>query len=628
MGKKSNAKKVIRELVKEKQSSQKKKIIGKKSKKELKKEITKKTKKTKPQKQQKSQKAKTSKISKSSTSSASKKLKKSIEIIKKINKRTIFGGVLALIMFMLLVTVGYLLFDKALRSTPTAKYLPADRTIALLEININASHNQYLKTFDLVKDYPEYSEEEFIQYLDDKFNINYEAEVTPWIGRQAAVAYINSEERSDEVLPIFFAEIFSKKNLTTYLEGKNTSKYEGYNIYQLASGQTATTIDNYFIFSTKEEALYELIDFYKNRENLLYNSQKFRKIDNNLPLSRAAFLYIDFDEVNNAFFRQLPFLSEKGVSMEIMSPFTKILDAEGLAVIAMDENFGIETFLSFDTEELQDGQYITFKEKYNAALADYIKDDALAFWGGVNMEYQIKRMVELLTGGDKATITIVDNIFQNYTNKYFGPEIGFEEDLLYLFRKEFAIAIEEIEGEHVYKIIIELEDPKMDSLKIQGIANNFALTGGVFEPKIVETELEDGTIAREIVATPKEITKNQSKYQDTTIYELEMGEGKGIFYAVVNDIAIIANDTSGIKSTIDIIMNKEPSLRNSEFFRLNIRPVLRTSDEVAYFNLEKLLPIFFNEQVIPEYLEAVSSLSSGKNFFNDGIKTINYLHIK
>lgn len=617
MGRKSNAKKKVRKLVEEKEKTQKKKFLGKKTKKELKKEIIKSKKASKS----------TSKSKKKKTSPSSKLKAKVLAIKQKVDKRTFFGGVFTLIMLLILVSVAYLIFEKAFRPTPLAKYLPEEHTIALLELNTNTEHNQFFKTFELLEDYSQYSPEKIKTYMENKFSINFDTDVSPWLGRQTGVAYIHSQKEKGKILKFYFAEIFSPKNATDFLSGKELESYEGHKIYKLEQPLYITFIDEYLVFTTDEAGIYEFIDMQK--DSPLYSSAKYRKINNNLPLSKAAFLYIDFDEMTDGFFKELPILSEKGVSMETIQPLTKLFEAEGFALIAMDDNFAIESFLSLDTGKLKGGQYITFANKYNARLTEYILDDVVAFWGGANLEYQLKRMVEVLAGGDKAAILVFEHLLESYAQKYFGQETNLEKDILKLFSSEFALAIEQIDEKYIYKLVIELDNPNTDAIKLQELANNFALTGGIFEPKVVEHELEDGTISRELVAIPEEVVKNEIEYNGKIIYGLEMGKRDwGIYYTLIDDIAVIANNILGVESTIDILENNKKSLKETAIFTHNIRPVLRTSDEVSYFNSDGLFPILFGKKVIPDYLKPIESLSSGKNYFNDGIKTINYLRIK
>ena len=597
MGKKSKSKKLARELVKKKEEH-------KEEHKKEKKEIFKKT---------------------------GAAIKQKLQVVKDVNKKRLFGGVLALIMILILISVGILIFKKAFRPTPIAKYLPANKTIMVLEMNMNTQHNQFIKTFELLKKYPEYSYDALVQNLEKKYVFDYQKQVKTWLGRQAGIAYIMPKEKGSEadINKIYFAEILSPKNLEIALSGDEKVTYSQKVMYKLKDTGFVTTVDDYMFFSEKEAAIKNIIDYQTSDTEKLSDNEDYKRIDGNLPLIRMGFLYVALDKINDGFFNEMPSLSEKGLSLNSIYPLLKLFKSEGFVLVALDDNFAIESFLTLNAKEVSGGEYITFKQKYNASLADYISNNALAFWGGQNLEYQVKRIEEMVSGGDKGTITILDNLIEEYAQRYFGEQVSLKENILPLLQNEYALAVEQSGNENIYKLLIELKNPRGDALQIQELVNNFAKMGGFIKPKIIEHTLPDGTISREIIADPGEVESKEEIYKDTTIYGLDMGEKNwGVFYAFINNIAVISNSIDGVENVIDIITGDKKSLRSTDLFDFNIKPVLQNSDEISYFNIEKLLPILLGDKVILEYLKPIESLSSGKNYFNDGVKTIHYLHIK
>lgn len=531
----------------------------------------------------------------------------------KISKKQILGGILALIMIAILVSVGYLLFQKAFKPRPIAQLLPAEDTIAIVEINSNFDHNQFTKTFTLLEGHEEYSKENLIKYVEEKFLVDYDSEIAPWLGRVVGVAVIKSPER-EQVDLVYFAEVFSETNAKKYIEDSKVD------------GRTKALLSEYIIISDNEEVIKELQTPSGKR---LYDSENYRRIDDNMPLNKAAYFFVNFNKIDAEFFQTFPFLSEKGLSVETVQPFMSLLDSEGLALVALDDKFAIQTFISLNRAVLQDSKYIDFKEKYSANLSEYVDANAMAFWGGENLEYQVKRMLEALAGGDNAVIEVFDKILQGYSQKYFGPEVNFKTDLLPLFANEFALAMEKDGEEQVYKLIVELNDPSSEAVRIHEIADNFAEIGAVFEPKVVEHILEDGTVSKEIIAVAEAITKEEIIYQGTTIYELKMGKQDWVVaYSIIDNVAIIATNTQGIKNAIDAKNGEISSLKVSDTYSKLIAPVLKHSDEVSYFNMDELLPTMFDEGILPPMLGLISSLSSGKSYFDDGITSINYLRIK
>lgn len=550
-----------------------------------------------------------------------------------INKKKLFGGVLAVIMLAALASVGYLLFQKAFRAEPIAKFLPANSTVAILEINTNFDHNQLNKTFNLLGNHPEYSKKKLIEKAEIALGLNYENDLKPWLGRQVGVALLNSSKENGTVYEMYFAEFVSRTNLDIFLEkykpAENT--YIGKKTYlaTMPKGQIYLTfINNYLFFTPTEQAIFQLLDSQNNSTDKLYSSRQYRKVDNNLPLNRTAFLFLNFDQLSDGFFEHFPALSEAGINNMVIKPFLKTFNAEGATLVAMENNFAVQSFLSLDEKVSENSEYLSFEKKYNARLADLLAPETVAFWGGENLDQQLKKILELLSGGDQSSLVLFDRILENYTQKYFGQDIKFKEDILPFFEEEFAVAIEKNDTGNIYKLLFELQSPQTDTVKLHQMAGNFAAQGAIFEPKVVDHTLEDGTVGKEIIAVPEEIIKSESNYNDITISELKMGKQSwGIYYAVIDDVAVVTNNIDAVRNTIDLSGNKKSSLSSTEIFSASIKPVLSSSDEVSYFNFDAIMPLLFKQKT-PDIFEMMSSLSSGRNYFNDGVVTINYLHIK
>jgi len=591
MGRKSNKKKIVRELVKEKAL----KVEEKKQPKKVKK----------------------------SSKKASKTLKK-ISAKLKHHKTKIFSSAFVIIMLAILLSVGYLLLQKAFRADPIAKFLPADKTIATVEINSNLDHQQLKRAFKLMEKYPEYSEAKLIAQIDTYFQLNYETDLKLWLGRGVGLALLNNKN-DDDVNPVYFAEVLSRTNINKFLSKFNPAEneYNGSKTYLIEGPYYLTFIDDYLFVTQNEETIYQLIDGQDSPS--LYTSEQYRKINNNLPLNRVAFVYLNFESVSDAVFKHYTFLGENGLSMEVISPLLKIFKAEGISFIALEDNFAVQSFLSLSDKVANNSDYLSFQSKYNANLLNFVPNDALFFWGGEDLNHQLRRFVELLSGGEEGALAVFDTVIQSYSSKYLGPNMNFNDDILPLFANEFSFVYEN--GGH-YKLLLELNDAQQDAVKIHEIAGSFAELGAVFEPKVVEHELKDGTIGREIVAVPKEITKSDKKYNEYTIFELNMGEeNKGLFYAIVDKIALLSDNEDSLKRSLDLLNDSSQSLRNTPVFISQIEPVMKSSDEVSYFNAPGLLPLFFGDKEMPKFLNTISSLSSGRNYFNDGVVTINYLHI-
>jgi len=548
---------------------------------------------------------------------------------RRVTKQAIFGGILVLIMLSILISVGYLLFSKAFKATQIAKSLPDKNVILSMELNTNFEHKQIIKAENLLVKYPDFSRTGLEKYIETKLSMNFENDIKPWVGRSMGFTYINSNKSVDVINEYYFAEVLSHSNAEIFLKkNKTKTEYKDYEIYTLQNGSFATFVDDYLFVSFGKDALPELIDL-KETSGSLYDSPKYRRIDDNLPINKVAFMYIDFSNITNNFLRKISYISESGLSLELVSPLVKLFDADGLAIIATDTNFVVQNFLSLNRAELKDSKYIVFDTKYQGDLLKYLSPDALIFWGSQNLEYQVGRISEVLSGGNDGSDILFDNIIQTYTQKYFGLETNFKNDILPLLSDEFAFDLTREKNKNVYTILVKLVDSEKNAATLQNLTDKFISVGGVLEPKIVEHTLIDGTQAREIIAVPEEITRTEETYKDYKIISIKVGSQQwGIYHAIVDDISILSNNLDSLKNKIDIIDGDKKGLTSTIIYENQIAPLLQNADEISFINLDKILPIFLNSRNVPPLLNTLESLSSGTNYFDDGIVTINYLDIR
>lgn len=606
MGRKSQAKKVVREYIKDKEDTSlgEKLKKDKKAKKELKKEILKKSLKVKKEPKKAKPKSKLN-----------------------LRDKGLFKGGFVLIMITMMFAVGFLLFQKAFRAEDIARYLPLENTVLTVEINSNLNHNQLTKALNLLKNHPDLSQKSFTQKIEEKFGISFEKQMKSWMGREVGFALLDfgTQEKADPQT-IYFVEILSEKNLKDmFLSEAESVEYKNHKLYSFADGKNATVIGDYLFISNNKPVIKNLVENAVSTNKKLSKDKGYIKIQDNLPVNKTGFLYINYDKITLDLIKKSEILAK----IETIKPITDLFKSEGLALIAMDDKFAIQSFLNLNNDGVKNTKYISFKEKYEAKLLDYISKDALTYWGGKNLDYQINRMIEVFAGGEKSSVAVFDNVLQNYTQRYFGDETSLRKDILPIFNNEYALALENIEGENVYKLIIEIKDMDKDVKNVHKIAESFASAGGVYQEKTVAYTLPDGTNSREVMAVPEAITSEEIDMDGTKVYALKIGSKKqGIFYAFIGDRAVITDSIDGIKSTIELSENKLPSLLKSPNFTKLISPLLSNSDEVTYFNTDKLLPILFKNTSIPTFLSPAKAMASGKNYFADGITTINYLNIE
>ena len=137
-------------------------------------------------------------------------------------------------------------------------------------------------------------------------------------------------------------------------------------------------------------------------------------------------------------------------------------------------------------------------------------------------------------------------------NEYFGEEVSLEEDIYPLIEGEYAFAITGNKDDYAFDIILELQDPLRDRDKIEVVVDNFVRKSAILAPKVVEVELEDGTISEEIQTVPEEIARSTEDYHGYEVNILTIGNQPwGIHYLIVDDKLSISTKMEHIQKPLE-----------------------------------------------------------------------------
>ncbi|MBP7670959.1 DUF3352 domain-containing protein [Candidatus Gracilibacteria bacterium] len=567
MGRKSNAKKIIREVIKEKEQKTKNKKV------------------------------KASKIVETPTPKPSKPsvdLKKLLKKHKKSLKITF-----AIILAIFLVGFAYTLLQRVFRPADIAKFLPEDAVVGFVTINTDSQHDQHLKAVNLIKDKP-YSKDNLIKMLEAKTSYNFQTDIQPWLGRQAGLALL--KDPNNALQTYIFAEFRSLESAEQF---------------QQKFPDQSFIVDDYLVFGPENPLKTQI----QKPQKSLFANDHYRQTVDHLPFNHSAFAYINFQNVSEDLLKKIPFLNTATLSYNEIKPILNTLHSEGLTLRALDENFALQSYLALGDETIDQAVSLKSRQNYDGDLLELLHQNTIALWAGENLENRLRVLLEILTGGNQNNTALFDKLIEQYTRKYFGPDINFNQDILPLLRKEFAFAIEEIDGQKSYKFLLEVSFSDKDGQRLHQIANSFASMGAVFEPQIVEHTLPDGTIAKEIVAIPEKIIKEESTYKNLTIHELKMGsQGWGIYYALVDGIAIFSDSKPSLQASLDLITNDKNSLINTTAYHTNIKPVINDADELTYLNFAKI-------PNIAPLSGLLKSFAGGNAYFEGGIMSINYFDL-
>jgi len=536
----------------------------------------------------------------------------------------IAGVFMAVVVLLTLFVFGATLLKKAFSAVPLSELLPAEKTAALFEMNTNPDHTQMVQARKLLSK-GNYSFDKIMNKINEEFEINFEKDIKPWLGRNVGIAEIMPDPVTGNISTVYFIEAFSRKGAENFIKENKKSEKVGAEIFRFTLQKSKENIfvsflGEYLMISPSEEAIKTLVSTESQSLKRLSESEEFMRAKENLPLNKIANLFVDFEKAPEKLLQKYGLMNESSILISIIRPFVNLFSAESFWVMAGNENFIVKSYSNLKSSYLKGKGDITYKDKYTPSLVSYIPDDIMGFWGGVDLEKQIKRIVEILGQGAESVGSLFENVLENYTEKYFGNTVSLEDDIYPLVKNEFAIGVGKKNGKNTYTLILKLQNPAEDALRLQKLANNFISAGAVFEPKVEEHELPDGTKTREIVASPSEIIKSEIAYKDKIINAMETPDGKwGIYYVSTNNAAIISTDKESIQKSLSLEDGElVKSLKNSSIYNTHILPMSKNSDEVSYFDISKLW----------QEANFVRSLSTGKEYFGDGIMTHYFIYVE
>ena len=536
--------------------------------------------------------------------------------------------------------IGSFLFGKFFRPQSLAELLPADETLAFVEINVDGSDSQTGQFYDLLKRYPVYQAENVIKLINYLIPVDYRTNIEPWLGRRMGAAVIKIENKMDFA---FFVEsrdqnktleILKKQAMEKFNDELVTSDRNGINVYSYKFSHSLNFIflNNYLVASSNDKILDKLIESYVKNSAKVSADSDFQKVSNNLPHGGLAFAFVNLNKYYDAMGSDPAFVAQKGRYFSALKPFLSMFKAEGLSVFSEKDKFVAQTFTSIngDSPQTQNGNYITFDKKYQGKLLDFANEVPVFVAGGQDLTRELNRMEEIFKSGANASSMIFNGLLEAQKQKYFGNEISLKTDIYPLLKGEYLFSIDNSFEKPVINLMLTLSDKINDPSRLDKLITAFVKSGGVFSTHLKSVTLPDGTIGQELVSTPEQITRSQESYRGADLTTLKLGETNiSIFSAVIDDKFIVSTDKNSIVKIIDRVSSKTLGLAGTENFTKNFKPLLTTADEIFNLRLGALTSLLGldQNQLIQPYLLPFVDLTLAKNYFTDGISTIYFIGV-
>jgi hypothetical protein len=557
------------------------------------------------------------------------------------HKQKIKGGILALIGLFALTFIGWFLFGKMFRPQYLAEILPADKTVAVLEINIDGANGQPKQFYELMAKYPVYQKEGLVKLLTLILPVDYTKDVEPWLGRRVGMGLLTGA-KPGQLERVYFIESRDHEMTLAFMKGQSlkeaneemiATEYKGYKIYSYTISHLIefTFINNYLVIAENGPMLKTLLDGLAAQEIRLADSEDYRKAANNLPQGALMQGYADMQKFMALLAGDQTFMAKKGQDFMAFKPFLSIFRNAGMTVFADKDKFVVQTFTGLNKDALKEGQYLTYGEKYKGSLLSLAGGEPVILAGGHDLSKEINRIAEIFSGGTKTSALVFEGLLEAQKEIYFGKEVSLKNDIYPLLTGEYLFTVDNSLEKPQFTLVIELPETGKDIPRLEKVMSAFEKTSGIFTPRIQEVTLPDGTKGQEIVASPEKVERYQEKYNETSVTTLKLGEtGWSVFYATDGGKVVLTTNKDLLKNILDRAQEKMPAgFSGTNLFRKIVQPALSSADEISIVRVGALTQAtgLNEDEMLKPYLLPFATLTTAKNYFSDGISTIYLLEI-
>jgi len=519
MGRKSKAKKLIREALKEEKQKSKKNTKNKKSEKK-------------------------------------KKLKKIHFPFKKI---------IAICSFLLFsLSTAFLLYYTH-KTVEVGKYFAHSSTILTLEINSDFENLQTLQGIKSLSKNPFFTFSALKKSISDFFNVNYESDISPLLGKKVGLSVQKNNEQK-----LFLIYFFESKNPEKTLEKFKINSQVGeiiplpeHNFPEnsiIKKQNFITQIDKFFFLSETEENLQFFLNNYEDSEiDKLNQKQDFQNIKRNLAGPFLAFLYLNNEIITPTDLIIFEDISNLELPKQIILSFLKNYRSEGIRIFEKNGDFIMEAFTNNEIKDLQPST------PFKPELTPFALEDTIAFYSTQNLLNDIK-----------STEQIIDDKIENIFESIYPKSFDFSNDIATLIDLEALILLGEKKD---ISILFNISD-KNSIEKFEEII--FFLSQNIlgFDKEIISSQLPDGTIYQEYIKVPKQLQKETEVFASVPYYFYSHDKNLGnLFFTELNNIFIVSENPDTLTKIIEKIVSspeQDKTYNSKNLIYLNLEKTFKS----------------------------------------------------
>lgn len=501
-----------------------------------------------------------------------------------------------------------------LPQTSLASHLPADKTVAYLEIS----------DFDL-PDGMKTSK----QKIDIKKSVNALAgvDIEPMIKNfgTGAVTYALLENTSEKY-PVLFVQAKSRSSALNYFESlllpnEKLTQSEGENpVYSFPQGQSFSFkfFDRYVAIVPNSETF----DLLPSNESIptLEQDENYLKSINQLPRRAWVFGYFDV--------KRFSFSENTGLN-NMLEPLKHAMNHAAFAIRKDEKGFHFNTFVNLNKDMLT-LRSAREEDKFKTELAQYIPSQKLAlYFGGSNLASEWQNTLESIANLNPSYGIILEGLLRAQMDKFFGQNVDLRNDLYPLFEGEYAFAVSSGKTKD-YTLLLSHDDKLFTKKKMEKMAQGFKFLAASFAPKVAVVTLPDGTESRELVPDNAQIKNEVEEIDGYEINCTQVGEtGQGFCYALNDTLVVMSTNRDVLIDAIN--SDQQTHLSENVSYRRSVANLSKITDEVSFLNFDQLTAAFPTQtyiQLLKPILSSFDSATWVKHYFDDGMSSEGYILLK
>jgi hypothetical protein len=532
-----------------------------------------------------------------------------------------------MMVFAVIIIFGYFYISKVDQREKLAAFLPADRTVGLLEYNLDQNRQDAREFQKLALQNP------VLKNISDWLNFLVPSPelFQKWYSGRGGVAVLTSPNGQDLRGVLFlgisdpgqveqwFNALLLDKTYDAYLD----EDYFGQKMIGFRKSQSVQILwtKNYLAFSDDREILEQLAQTVAGKQLSLAALPAYHQIYSALPEQNLGFLYLDRSRLLQVLGKSDRFLTGRLALFKLYFPFLNLMDREGMALRLEHDQQGqpvatIRHLALFNRSLLPDQNLFETSYFYDSHLEKLLPASTLLLAGGDNLLDQKNKLQSYMSGS-----STINDLLMGGVESSLGDLLGTssapvnpDADFYPLFQKNYLFFADAVTpGSYNFGLLLESENPgnylpKLEKLLL-AVGPKIA---SLLLAKPVKYTLPDGTTGTEIRADLSEPLISTTRISGQDIEQIKFAPQFSLYLGANQEKQILAASSSSA-DLVKILQGQSGNEANAA--NAVQKFALDKPGEVYYLDLVKLSAVWAPARE----LDPLKSLKVARKFTEIGI---------